>query len=144
MLLKTVGVARLTRDVELRYLNSGSAVAKMGFAMSKKYKSSTGEQKEEVCFIDGNVFGKLAEVANQYLRKGSKIYIDAELKFEQWQDQNGQNRSKHVLNINTFEMLDSKSDNQQQSNNNSQQQQNNYNPQRDVPQIDVDEDSIPF
>ena len=154
MLLKTNGVARLTRDVELRYLPSGSALANIGLACSKKYKTQAGEQKEDVCFIDGVVFGKLAEVANQYLRKGSKIYIDGELKFEQWQDQNGNNRSKHTLQVNTFEMLDSKE--QSQSNvqqQNSYEQGQNMPPQQQqqprvqenkIPEIDITEDSIPF
>ena len=128
MLLKVVGVARLTRDVELRYLPSGAAVSKLGFAMSKKYKTQAGEQKEDVCFIDGSIFGKLAEVANQYLRKGSKIYLDADLKFEQWEDQQGGKRSKHVLNINTFEMLDSKQESQGAST--SEDYNNNQQPQR--------------
>ena len=167
MLLKVVGVARLTRDVELRYLPSGAAVSKLGFAMSKKYKTQSGEQKEDVCFIDGSIFGKLAEVANQYLRKGSKIYLDADLKFEQWEDQQGGKRSKHVLNINTFEMLDSKQESQGSStsedynNNNQAQRQPQYsnsynsnqqdtppnqnNPQNQkIPEIDIHEDEIPF
>lgn len=153
MLLKVVGVVRLTRDVELRYLPSGAAVAKLGFAMSKKYKTQAGEQKEDVCFIDGSIFGKLAEVANQYLRKGSKIYIDADLKLEQWDDnQSGQKRSRHVLNINTFEMLDSKSDNTRQNapvtyeNNQQATPPNQHNPQQQqkIPEIDIDEDEIPF
>ncbi len=159
MLLKVNGVARLTRDVELRYLPSGSAVAKLGFAMSKKYKTQSGEQKEDTCFIDGAVFGKLGEVANQYLKKGSKIYIDGELKLEQWTAQDGTNKSKHTIQINTFEMLDSKQDNQQSNSyqqpqqNQGQQQGYNQNPpveyqrndnQPKIPEIDIDEDSIPF
>lgn len=153
MLAKVVGVARLTRDVELRYLPSGQGVAKLGLVMSKKYKTQAGEQKEDVCFIDGSVFGRLSEIANQYLRKGSKIYIDAELKFEQWTDQSGGNRSKHILNINQFEMLDSKSDNQQQ---NTSEDYNNYNQQHTPPnqynphqnqhpvEINIDTEEIPF
>lgn len=153
MLAKVVGVARLTRDVELRYLPSGAGVAKLGLVMSKKYKTQSGEQKEDVCFIDGSVFGKLSEVANQYLRKGSKIYIDADLKFEQWQDQSGGNRSKHVLNINQFEMLDSKQESQgngtsEDYNNHNQQDHRPPNkenpPQQRIPEINIDEDQIPF
>lgn len=145
MLLKVNGVVRLTRDVELRYLSSGSAVAKMGFAMSKKYKTQSGEQKEDACFIDGVVFGKLGEVANQYLKKGSKIYIDGELKFEQWKAQDGTGRSRHSIQVSTFEMLDSKQDNQQ-SNSYQQPQQNQRQEQQyqNIPEVDVSSDSIPF
>lgn len=133
---KAIGVYRLSRDVELRYLPSGQAVAKLGLVNSSKYKTQSGEQKEDTCFIDGSVFGKLAEVANQYLKKGSKIFIDAELKQDIWIGQDGSNQSRHTLKINSFEMLDSKQDTQENHN-----QTSNYNK---VPEIDVDEDKIPF
>ena len=64
---KVIMVGNLTRDIELRYLPSGSAIAKSAIATSYKYKSTTGEQKDEVCFLDFNIFGRSAEVANQYL-----------------------------------------------------------------------------
>ena len=121
MLGKVTGVWRLTRDIELKYLQSGVAVATLGLANSEKF-TSNGEKKENTCFIDASVFGKLAEVANQYLRKGSQVYIVADLSFEQWIDQNGQKRSKHKLKIDSFEMLGNKNDNQGQ-----QQGQNGYN-----------------
>ena len=70
---KVIMVGNLTRDIELRYLPSGSAIAKSAIATSYKYKSATGEQKDEVCFLDFNIFGRSAEVANQYLKKGSKV-----------------------------------------------------------------------
>ena len=144
-LSKVIGVYRLTQDVELRYLNSGSAVAKLNLVNSSKYKAQDGTQKEENCFIEGTVFGRLAEVANQYLHKGSKIYVVAELKQDTWTDNEGKNRSKHSLKIDSFEMLDSKpNDNQGQRS----QAQNNYRPkqQQEIPEIDIsiDEDSIPF
>src|SRR6056300_401911 len=112
MLSKVNGVFRLSQDVEIKYLASGSSLAKVNLVNSTKYKTQSGEQKEESCFIEGTVFGKLAEVANQYLKKGSKIYVDAELKQDTWKAQDGSNRSKHTLKINSFEMLDNKSDNQ--------------------------------
>lgn len=144
-LSKVVGVYRLVQDVSLRYLPSGIAVAKLNLVNSSKYKTQDGTQKEDICFIEGTVFGKLAEIANQYLKKGSKIYVVAELKQDTWQDQNGQNRSKHSLKIDSFEMLDSKpNDNQGQRS----QAQNNYQPkqhQQEVPEMDLDDDpSIPF
>lgn len=143
-LSKVIGVYRLTQDPELKYLNSGSAVAKLNLVNSSKYKAQDGTQKEDTCFIEGTVFSKLAEVANQYLNKGSKIYVVAELKQDTWQDQNGQNRSKHSLKIESFEMLDSKpNDNQGQRS----QSQNNYQPkqhQQDIPEIDLSIDEVPF
>ena len=141
-LSKVIGVYRLTQDVELRYLNSGSAVAKLNLVNSSKYKAQDGTQKEESCFIEGTVFGRLAEVANQYLHKGSKIYVVAELKQDTWTDNEGKNRSKHSLKIDSFEMLDSKpNDNQRQGS----QGQNNYQPkqQQEIPEVNID-DEVPF
>ena len=162
---KIVMVGNLTRDIELRYLPSGSAIAKGAIASSYKYKTTSGEQKDEVCFLDFNIFGRTAEVANQYLHKGSKVLLEGRLVFEQWVAQDGTNRSKHSLRVDVMKMLDSKSDsnNQQDGNyNNSgdytqnnqrvqsntqqqgfQQNQNSVQEQK-IPEINIDEDEIPF
>ena len=104
-LSKVIGVYRLTQDVELKYLPSGSALAKLNLVNGSKYKAQDGTQKEESCFIEGVVFARLAEVANQYLHKGSKIYVVAELKQDTWTDNDGKNRSKHSLKIDSFEII---------------------------------------
>jgi len=110
---KVVMVGNLTRDIELRYLPSGAAVAKSAIATSYNYKTSTGEKKDEVCFLDFNIFNRSAEIANQYLRKGSKVLLEGRLVFEQWTAQDGTNRSRHSLRVDTMKMLDGKEDNQQ-------------------------------
>ena len=139
-LSKVIGVYRLTQDVELKYLPSGSALAKLNLVNGSKYKAQDGTQKEENCFIEGVVFSRLAEVANQYLSKGSKIYVVAELKQDTWTDNEGKNRSKHSLKIESFEMLDSKPSSNQPQPKQYQKQVVN------APEIDVDmeDDSIPF
>lgn len=111
MFNKIILVGNLTRDIELRYSQAGMGIAKTAIATSRKF-TSNGEKKEEVMFVDITFFGRSAEVANQYLRKGSKILVDGRLSFEQWVDQNGQKRSKHSVIVETMQMLDSKSDNQ--------------------------------
>lgn len=108
---KVVLVGNLTRDIELRYSQSGMAIAKTAIATSRKF-TSNGEKKEEVMFIDLTFFGRSGEVANQYLRKGSKILVEGRLQFDQWVDQNGGKRSKHAIAVETMQMLDSKGDNQ--------------------------------
>lgn len=141
---KVLGVYRLTQDVELRYLPSGSAVAKLKLVNSSKYKSASGEQKEDTCFIDGTIFGKMAEIANQYLVKGSKIFVNAELKQETW-EKDGQKQSRHTLKIDSFEMLDSKpSDNQGQAQ--PKREPKIVYEQSNIPNINIDEDltEIPF
>lgn len=108
---KVVLVGNLTRDIELRYSQSGMAIAKTAIATSRKF-TSNGEKKEEVMFIDLTFFGRSGEVANQYLRKGSKILVDGRIQFDQWVDQNGGKRSKHSIAVESMQMLDSKGDNQ--------------------------------
>ncbi|MGB5966088.1 MAG: single-stranded DNA-binding protein [Sulfurimonadaceae bacterium] len=123
---KVVLVGNLTRDIELRYSQSGMAIAKTAIATSRKF-TANGEKKEEVMFIDLTFFGRSGEVANQYLRKGSKILVEGRIQFDQWVDQNGGKRSKHSIAVETMQMLDSKGDNQNaggsQSDYNAPQQQ---------------------
>ncbi|WP_041572702.1 single-stranded DNA-binding protein [Campylobacter iguaniorum] len=113
-------VGNLTRDIELRYAQSGAAIAKSAIATSYKYKTQNGEQKEEVCYLDFNIFGRSAEVANQYLRKGSKVLLEGRLVFEQWTAQDGSNRSKHSLRVENMKMLDT------QQGSNTQEQNQGY------------------
>lgn len=139
MLAKVSGVFRIFKEIELKYLPSGSAVAKLGLVNSSKYKKQDGTMADETCFIDGSVFGKSAEILNQYCSKGSKIYIIGDLVQETWTAQDGTNRSIHKIKIESFEFLDSKQDNQTQS-----KQQPKVVYENNVPEIDISEDSIPF
>ena len=109
MFNKVVLVGNLTRDIELRYAQSGSAIANTAIATSRKF-TQNGERKEEVCFMDITFFGRSAEVANQYLRRGSKILVEGRIKFDQWVAQDGSKRSKHSVIVETMQMLDSKAD----------------------------------
>ena len=139
---KVIMIGNLTRDIELKYLPSGSAIAKSAIATSHKYKMQNGEQKEEVCFLDFTVFGKAGEVLNQYVRKGSKVMLEGRLIFEQWQAQDGTNRNRHSLRVDEFKFLDSKADSQGGGQNNynapsapAYNQNNNYNqPTQQQPQ----------
>lgn len=124
MFNKVVLVGNLTRDIELRYLQQGgSALGKTGIAVTRKY-TTNGEKREETCFIDLTFWGRQAEIANQYLRKGSKVLIEGRLKLDQWQDQNGQNRSKHSIEVENMEMLGSKDENSGYSNGGAQYSSN--------------------
>ena len=126
MFNKVVIVGNLTRDIELRYTPSGAAIGKSAIAATHKF-TINGEKKEDACFIDISFFGKGAEIANQYLRKGSKLLIEGRLKFEQWMDQNGQNRSKHSIAVESMEMLgDGQGGNSSQSGGYSQGSNSSY------------------
>ena len=84
---KVLLMGNLTRDIEMRYTPSGMAVARMGLAVSRKFRDSkTNELREEVCFVDIDVFGKQAETAHQYLSKGRPVFIEGRLKLDQWDD----------------------------------------------------------
>jgi len=171
MFNKVILVGHLARDIELKYTQSSLAIAKTAIATSRKFKTAAGEQKDEVMFIDITFFGRSAEVANQYLRKGSKILVEGRLVLDQWDDATtGQKRSKHQVTVDTMQMLDSKGDNSggqnaQGSNKDysqnynqppAQQPQNQYEQPRQqyaqpqqqqepkIPVIDIDEDEIPF
>ncbi|MEA2027492.1 MAG: single-stranded DNA-binding protein [Campylobacterota bacterium] len=107
---KVILVGNLTRDVEIRYSQSGSAIGSSGLATNRKWKSQTGEQKEEVMFIDVTFFGRTAEIANQYLRKGRRVLIEGRLSFQQWVAQDGSKRSKHEIIVENLQMLGSRDD----------------------------------
>ena len=108
MFNKVIMAGNLTKDVEIRYLPNGSAVSNTSIATNRKYTLQNGEKKEEVCFIDITFFGRSAEIANQYLRRGSKVLVEGRLSFDQWNDQQGQKRSKHSIVVEAMQMLDSK------------------------------------
>ena len=168
---KVILVGNLTRDVEMRYTSSGSAIGKVGIATNRKFKSASGEMKDETMFIDLTFFGRTAEVASQYLRRGSKILVEGRLILEQWVAQDGTKRSRHSVTVESMQMLDTRADAQNNQYNNSgynsapaapqqqassqaapMQQQaptqsgvNQKMPQEpEIPEIDIDEDEIPF
>ena len=92
---KVILAGNLTRDPELRYTPGGTAVAKFGLAINRKWKDQSGEPKEEVTFVDVDAFGKQAELIGQYLKKGSAILIEGRLKMDQWDDKKtGEKRSR--------------------------------------------------
>ena len=127
---KVIMIGNLTRDIELKYLPSGSAIANGAIASSHKYKMQNGEQKEEVCFLDFSIFGKGGEIFNQYVRKGSKVMLEGRLVFQQWKAQDGTNRSRHALSVTEFKFLDGKSDSQEMGGNNYNAPQQNSQPQQ--------------
>ena len=154
---KIIMIGHLVRDIELRYTQSQMAIGKTAIAVTRKY-TLNGEKREETCFIDITFFGKSAEIANQYLGKGSKLAVEGYLKFAQWQDNNGQNRSKHSIAVESMETLgDAKQNNQGYQQGVPKKPQQQKQPQRqqysepqypEYPDVDSDEidgtNEIPF
>lgn len=171
---KVILVGNLTRDVELRYMPSGNAVATLGMATNRRYKKQDGSQGDDTCFIDVKLFGRTAEVANQYLRKGSKVLIEGKLTYETWSDQTGAKRSRHTVTAESMQMLDTRQEStgsyegyqqnhepyqapqtggyapqysSQPSYQAPQQPQNAYadnHYQQNIPEINIDDEDIPF
>jgi single-strand DNA-binding protein len=105
---RVILAGNLTRDPELRYTPKGTAVARLGIAVNRQWKTDTGEQKEEVTFVDVDAFGRQAEVIGQYLKKGRPILIEGRLKYDTWDDkQTSQKRSKLTVVLESFQFLDS-------------------------------------
>ncbi len=105
---KVVLVGNLTRDPELRYTPKGTAIAKIGLAVNRVWTNEAGEKKEEVTFVDVDVFGRTAENVGQYMRKGRPILIEGRLKLDQWDDkQTGQKKSKLGVVAETVQFLGS-------------------------------------
>jgi len=105
---KVLLMGNLTRDPELRYTSNNRAVAKIGLACNRRFSTASGEQREEVLFVDCEAWARTAEIMNQYLSKGKPVFIEGRLKLDQWTDQNGQKRQRHVVVIENFRFIDSR------------------------------------
>ena len=134
---KVILIGNVTRDIELRYLPDSKAVATTGLAITEKFKKQDGSMGENVLFIDLTFFGRSAEVANQYLQKGSKVGISGKLKLDQWTDQQGTKRSKHSVTVESMEMLTPRSGEQRPQQSAPAQQGTHEFP-------DIDPDEVPF
>ncbi len=103
-------MGNLTRDPELRYIPSGTAVASFGLAVNRVYTTQDGEKKEEVCFVDIDVWGKRAESCANYLKKGRLVFIEGTLQFRTWETEDGQKRSKHSVRAINVQFLGGRRD----------------------------------
>lgn len=107
---KVMLIGNLTRDPEVRYTPKGSAVAELGLAINRRYTVGD-DRREEVTFVDVTLWGKTAEVAEKYLRKGRPVYIEGRLQLDTWDDKStGQKRSKLKVVGENIEFLDSRRD----------------------------------
>jgi len=103
---KVLLMGNLTRDPQLKYLPSQTAVAEFAIACNRRFKSAQGEDREEVLFVDCSAFGKTGEVINQYFTKGKPIFIEGRLKLDQWEDkQGGGKRSKMTVVVENFQFI---------------------------------------
>ena len=130
MVNKWIGIGNLGAAPEVRYTQSGSPVCSFIIACSEKYKDASGNMQENKEWVPIVAWGKLAEICNQYLHKGSKVYLEGKLQTRKWTDKNGVDRYTTEIVAREMKMLDGKSDGKQD-------QQWNPQPQRMVPEEDV-------
>ena len=105
---KVILAGNLTRDPELRYTPKGTAIARITLAVNRTWKSESGEKKEEVSFVDVDVWGRQAEVIAQYMKKGRPLLVEGRLKLDKWEDKNTkQKQSKLKVVLESFSFIDS-------------------------------------
>jgi single-strand DNA-binding protein len=136
---KVMIIGNLTRDPEVRFTPKGTAVAELGIAINRKFTAENGEKREETTFVDVTLWGRTAEHAAEYLKKGRSVYIEGRLSLDQWDDkQTGQKRSKLKIVGEEMQFLGGRDSKPQQST----QHQSSRSPTD--PDLDVEGDSIPF
>lgn len=143
---KVILIGNCGADPETRYMPSGGAVTNVNLATSETWKDKqTGQQQERAEFHRVVFFKRLAEIAGEYLRKGSKVYIEGSLRTRKWQDQSGQDRYTTEIVASEMQMLDGKQDGQQPQPRPAPQQQRQATPQQaPAGQFDDFDDDIPF
>lgn len=145
---KVILMGNMTRDPQLSYLPSNTAVVEFSVATSRTFRKQDGSQGEEVCFTDCQMFGKRAEVVNKYFKKGNPIFVEGRLKLDQWQAQDGSKRSRMRVFVENFEFVGSRQGGGQQSQGGGYGQQQQAPQQQQQPQQNQapaqDFDSPPF
>jgi single-strand DNA-binding protein len=104
---KVLLIGNLTRDPQLSYLPSQTAVVDFGIAVNRRWKGKDGSNRENTCFVDCRAFGAPAETINKYMTKGRSIFVEGRLEFDSWTAQDGTKRSKHRITVENFQFLGS-------------------------------------
>jgi len=102
---KVILLGNLTRDPQLSYLPSQTAVAEFGLAINRKFKGQDGQFKDDTCFVDLRAFGKTAEIINQYVGKGDPLLVEGRLQYDSWTAQDGSKKSKLRVTVENVQLL---------------------------------------
>lgn len=106
---KVILMGNLTRDIEMRVLPKGTAVGQFAMAINRKFKTESGEQREEVLFVDCEAWGKTAETLAKYVGKGAPLYVEGRLRLDQWEDKTTkEKKSRMKVVVEQFQFLGSK------------------------------------
>lgn len=147
---KCILVGRTGKDVELKYMSNGNAIANVSVAVSESWKDKAGQKQERTEWINVVIFGKLAEIAGQYLTKGTLVWFEGKIRTEKYQDQQGVDKYATKIYADGMQLLDNPNKNNQTQNQASYQAQRpmqkpQSRSQQPVPSFDeFDDDSIPF
>jgi len=109
---RVILMGNMTRDPQLKYLPNNTAVCEFGIATNRKWRDQSGNQREDVCYVDVSAFGRQGETINQYMGKGRPILIEGRLKFDSWTAQDGGKRSKLSVVVENFQFVGSRGDQQ--------------------------------
>ena len=101
-------MGNLTRDVQIKHTANNTAIANLSLAVNRRYRNNAGEMQEETTFVDCEAWGRTAETMGKYLSKGRPVFIEGRLRLDQWEDREGNKRSKLVVVIDTFTFVDSR------------------------------------
>ena len=110
---KIMVIGNLGRDPEMRYTPAGQAVTSFSIASNRKYKTASGEQREETEWFNVNAWGKMGELCNQYLTKGQQVYVEGRLQSRTWETQDGERRFGNSINLTDVQFLGRPQDNQE-------------------------------
>lgn len=135
-------IGNLTKDPESKSLTTGQSLSTFSIATNRTWKDTTGAKKEKVEFHNIVVWGKLADICNQYLKKGSKIFIEGRLETRSWDDQNGQKRYRTEIIAENLQMLGSKGSSAQSSSTGPAQESHKGSGEEELPIIQADEEEI--
>lgn len=144
---KCLFIGNLTADPEIRTMPNGEQVANFSIALNEKYKAKDGNIVENVEYVRIVLYRRLAEIAGQYLTKGSQVYVEGRLKTRKWQDNNGQDRYSTEIQCDNFQMLGGRNQDAAQNQPPKQQdkqQKAQSKPQQSEPPVDAFDDNIPF
>lgn len=101
-------MGNLTRDPDLRYTPSGTAIVSFGIAINRTWTGTDGEKKQDVCYVEISMFGRRAEVINEHFSKGNPIFIEGRLQFQQWEDKDRQKRNMLKVVAEDFQFIGNK------------------------------------
>ena len=150
---KVILIGNLTRDPEVRHTPKGTAVGDIALAINRAYTAENGEKREDTTYVDVTLWGRTAEIAQQYLRKGRPVYIEGRLQMDTWEDKStGQKRSKLKVVAEALQLLGGRSDGDSGGGGSTRRQDDGYGEDRPMSRSEAsssshsgpDDDDIPF